>query len=84
MGVFLLLIENVSDIYKYMFDLSEQNITILLVCFGIVFILFLSARAPRKCVREGMNLEYQKMFEKSNKVLCPDNDGHLFSEEEED
>ena len=53
-----------------MFDLSEQNITTLLVFFGIIFILFLSMRSPRQCVREGLNTEYQKMFNNSNKVLC--------------
>ena len=65
-----------------MFDLSEQNLTILIVCLGVIFILLLSMRSPRRCSREGMNAEFQKMFDKSNKILCPDKDGYLFKESE--
>ena len=55
-----------------MYNISSQNITLSIIWLGIIFILLLSMKSSNKCTKEGFT--YQKMFDKSNKVLCPYDD----------
>ena len=66
-----------------MFELSEKNLILIVIALSAFLILLLAKRpAYNTCVRERLDTDYHTMFDKSNNILCPSEEGSILTKEE--